>query len=178
MSDANGTTNLSRREMLSAAQAAVAAIGVGISIVPTLASEKSSEIARLLEIERQVIAHSDAVNVQYAISDKIGRELRRAKAKMFVPEKYFANDPAGVRSKYAFNQSAKRYRARVARMKEESGFNASEAKLAELRERRDDLQLAVWKTKATSLEALKIKARIAKATPFASASVIQDLLDI
>lgn len=172
-------SNISRRAILSAAPsvAAAAAIGVGALTLPAIAGP-SDEVSRLLDLERRLFANQKDVDAAWVVHDQIARELNRDKRRCCLPRNYFENDPNGVRSQYDFSRRSARFDARVARLKEESGFNAATDHLQRLKELRDDLHTEVWGIKATCMESFKCKARMASITTYVAGSLASDLREL
>lgn len=178
MADSSDTTNPSRRAILSAAPsvAAAAAVGVGMMALPMITGQ-DAEVATLLKWERRLLAAEANVNAQYEVNGQCARQFNRARAGFIRPQLRQAND-LDPREIWKHCESTRRYEARRAAMKEDSGLVESEARLKELKDLRSDISEAVWKIKATCLESLRIKARAALICGYAGASALSDLRDL
>ncbi len=160
--------NPSRRAMLGGIPAAaLAATAIGAS------ADDNGEVTRLLDIEARLIATIALLNAQYKISDECSRLSRKMAGKSLPP-----NNEMSVRENWYWWRHHRRWKLRHERMIDASGLEASNVRLNELREQRDEIADEVWSVKVTTMRAFKIKARMKDLTNYAAFSLAQDIIDL
>ncbi len=163
-------TSLSRRFVIGA----VPAIGAAIVPLTVPLAAPEDNVARLIEVEQRLKTINAAIETQYSLNDRCARVANRES----VPCPRFRWKPGDnpARANWRHERAKERFAARRERIKADAGLTASEARLAELRDERDDTVYEASKLKATTIDALKLKARISKDNAGVTWSVIADLL--
>lgn len=145
-------SDLSRRAVVAALPA------IALPAVPTIAAEFApvSNVAVLADMERTLARILVDLDKAYERNLAAFRRFNAARRGWQVP---FPADRS-PRGQYEHERRLWRWRARLARLREECGQAATEARIDELREQRDAVCERGWHVQATDLTGLKIKARM------------------
>jgi len=166
-------TDLSRRVMLGSL--AIGSIAAAVSVPAIVAVAAPVEIATLLEIERKITFFTDAryaeINREYGLN----RRLNEITCEHRMPN----SRPNETVTHYVYRvvQSEARHAARRDRLSKECGLADCLERQEAYAEKIKALTERLYATKATTIEGLRIKARIAPVNGHAMSSILQDLLE-
>lgn len=163
--------NLSRRSVLAGVPAATVTMATPVAGVAAVAVAAGPD-AILAGMERDLARILTDLDVAYAEYVAAFRRFNAAKRGWQVPRL----TDVGLRTRVGHDRQLARWRARLARLREEYGCDAAEARIEALREERDALCERSWHVHATDLAGLKVKARMAEHSNQVLGSIRADIL--
>lgn len=162
-------SDLSRRALVTALPALIVP---GAAAALTMAAP--TNLARLIEIEREIARINAKIEATYPANVAAFRRMNAMRKGWQVPVP--PGRWASARTRYEYEQAKSRWNRRLAQVREDAGLAATEGRLSDLRDKRDDLVGSVWFIPATDLATLQAKARMGQSHPNILGSVAADVL--